>query len=508
MHLVILPNQLYELKYLPAGTKSVHLLEHPYFFEHPNREIRYHKQKLILHRASMQAYHDLLCKHGIKPHYHELNELSRENCLEDFIKQENIKELAYFDPTDRYLQNEFITTSQKLGIHTERVPTPNFLTPINEIELLFQGVENYSFSEFYTWQRKRLNLLLDSSGKPLGGKWMFESAGSAKIPSSLEIPKLPKMKASNYVEQATTHVEREFPNNPGRSEDFIYPVTHKQAQDWLAEFVNSRFGNYAQYLDSIWQNGQFLFHGVLSPLLNIGLLSPQDVVEAVMARFKKEPKMLQNAEAALRQIIGWREFIRAIYITCGDRQRSINHWHHHHDLPQQVWQANTGIHPVDICLDRVTNHAYTHHAERLMVLGNWMTLCEIHPQDIYNWFMSMFIDAYDWAVVPNVFGLSQQSDGGIMGSKPHISGSAYIRKVSNYKAADWCDLWDSLFWRYIYTHKEMIANTPRLRVITTQLARIPKPRLQKHIEAAEKYLHSLYSSTTSAAHGQLKLGSE
>jgi deoxyribodipyrimidine photolyase-related protein len=190
-------------------------------------------------------------------------------------------------------------------------------------------------------------------------------------------------------------------------------------------------------------------------------------------------------------VLGWREYVRAVYLLTGEQQRAGNFWEHHRDLPGAFYTANTGIPPVDTIIRRLLTTAYAHHIERLMVLGNFMLLAEIDPAAVYRWFIEMFIDAYDWVMVPNVYGMSQFADGGLIMTKPYLSSSHYLLKMSDYPAGQWCDIWDGLFWRFIEKHGDYFQKNPRLKPLVRILNRIPPARLRELVGSAEEFLVGL-----------------
>ena len=210
----------------------------------------------------------------------------------------------------------------------------------------------------------------------------------------------------------------------------------------LTDFLQQRLELFGDYEDAIEQGQPWLWHSVLTPALNIGLLTPQQVVDQLLAMNADRKLPLNSVEGFLRQVIGWREFMRATYVDLGVQMRNSNHWQHHRPMPCSFYQGNTGIDPIDDTLARILEYGYCHHIERLMVLGGFMFLCEIHPEDIYRWFMEMFVDSYDWVMVPNVYAMSQNADGGLITTKPYFSGSNYIRKMSHYKPGAWSEIWD------------------------------------------------------------------
>ena len=223
------------------------------------------------------------------------------------------------------------------------------------------------------------------------------------------------------IREARDYVRQQFPDAIGSDRPFLYPTDHSSAKRWLEGFLHERLAKFGDYEDAISQRHRVLFHSVLTPMLNIGLLTPAQVVAAVMPFAETVP--LNSFEGFIRQVIGWREFIRLVYRRHGGAQRSRNFWGFSRPMPDAFYDGSTGIPPVDHVIRQVLQSGYCHHIERLMVLGNFMLLCELHPDAVYRWFMELFIDSYDWVMVPNIYGMSQHADGGLMTTKPYLSGS-------------------------------------------------------------------------------------
>jgi deoxyribodipyrimidine photolyase-related protein len=281
-----------------------------------------------------------------------------------------------------------------------------------------------------------------------------------------------------------------FPSALGSVDDFCYPVTYEDAKKWLDAFVDERLECFGDYEDAISKDETFLFHSVLTPMLNIGLITPEQIINQVIS--VSERVSLNSLEGFVRQVIGWREFIRLVYIHAGSRQRTTNAWNLSRPLPASFYSGSTGITPFDQSVKRALKFAYCHHIERLMVLGNFMVLCDIHPDAVYQWFMELFIDSYDWVMVPNVYGMSQHADGGLMTTKPYISGSSYILKMSDYPKGEWCEVWDALYWRFIDRERDFFSANPRMRVMVGQLDRMGA-KLDHHRSVADRFLRKLHA---------------
>ena len=222
--------------------------------------------------------------------------------------------------------------------------------------------------------------------------------------------------------------------------------------------------------------------------MNLGLLTPAEIIDRVMRRADGVP--LQSLEGFVRQVIGWREFVRGIYRTFGDEQEQSNFWSHERELTSAWYDGTTGIPPLDDTIRSAQKLGWAHHIPRLMVLGNLMTLCEIRPRVAHDWFMEMFIDSSEWVMGPNVYGMGLFSDGGIFATKPYICGSNYLLKMSDYKKGPWCDIVDGLYWRFIEKHREFFATNPRLALMPRALDRLDRDRRSRIFDAAEEFLQA------------------
>jgi deoxyribodipyrimidine photolyase-related protein len=248
---------------------------------------------------------------------------------------------------------------------------------------------------------------------------------------------------------------------------------------------------FCPYEDAILEEDSWLHHSVLTPMLNAGLITPQEIIDRCLVYAEKHHIPINSTEGFVRQIIGWREFIRGMYMARGTDQRNSNFWRFKKKIPASFYTGTTGVDPIDITIKKVLQTGYCHHIERLMVLGNFMVLCEFDPDEVYRWFMEMFIDAYDWVMVPNVYGMSQYADGGLMASKPYISGSNYLMKMSNFKKGDWQAVWDGLFWRFMDVHRDFFKQNPRLGMLVNTFDKMPVEKRQKHLKNGELYLSTL-----------------
>lgn len=465
--LILYPHQLFLGEYLPHVDR-VYLVEEPLIFgtdkDHP---LPVHKQKLVLHRASMRRYaREVLMPRNYDVSYVEsADDLVTATALVKAVF-DGASEVYVFDPVDTFIWERLALAASQLEAHVplKKLPNPNFYLTEQDIEAFTRNKTKYKFSEFYQWQRERFNVLIDEHYKPLGGKWSHDADNRKKLPKGTVLPGIASFGDNDYVKEAVQYVEKKFPNNTGTTNNFIWPTNHEEARMWLKDFCQHRLRNFGPYEDAIVPGAVWLFHSALTPALNIGLLNAREVVEEVLdyAAGVKEPIPISSLEGFIRQVLGWREYVRCMYVVQGSKMRIKNVLGNTRLLTADWYDGTTGIDPVDDVIKKCLTHAYAHHIERLMVVGNFMLLCDIHPDAVYHWFMSFTVDAYDWVMVPNIYGMSQYADGGSMTTKPYMSASNYILTMSSYKKGQWSDVWDGLFWRFVDRHRELLRKNPRL----------------------------------------------
>ena len=483
---VVYPHQLFPDIGWMSGIKHVYMVEDPLLF----RQVRFCRQKLLLHRASMKRYADGLKEQGKSVHYIDAMTIEHSSELGKRLEDDRVGSLSAIDPEDHNLLVRLKSGCRRHRIELEVRPDPHFLTPLDEIERFVGGKKKLFFTNFYIEQRKRLNVLVDGEQKPAGGKWSFDTENRKKLPAGHEPPECELAGQDEYAKEASKYIDKHFSDAYGGPEPLWYPTSVEGAEEHLQRFMVERFGLFGDYEDSISREHVFLYHSVITPMLNVGLISPQRVVDAAWKAGQGGRVPMNSLEGFIRQVIGWREYMRLVYRKLGTQQRTRNYWEHGRELPGSFYDGTTGIEPVDRTIRRVLKYGYCHHIERLMILGNFMLLCEFHPDAIYRWFMEMFVDAYDWVMVPNVYGMSQHADGGLITTKPYISGSSYVLKMSDYKKGDWTGVWDGLYWRFVSKHRDFFSRNPRMKVMVSQVDRMGD-KLTVHHRNAENFLSSM-----------------
>ncbi|MBL3654680.1 cryptochrome/photolyase family protein [Fulvivirga sediminis] len=482
---IVFPHQLYYPNPAIKSDRKVYLIEDHLYFT----QLKFHKKKIWLHRASMKYYESYLNQKEYTTKYIDAHSHTSLNHFFEKILDKRVNVIHYVKTTDFLLEKRLRISARKYSIDLIAYDSPGFLsTPVDLKEMLPD--RKYFMASFYKKQRIKHDILINN-GEPQGGKWSYDEENRKKLPKDISIPEPYQPQENHYAQEAKEYVKKHFDQNYGSLEGVSYAITHYQAEQSLIDFLDNRMQLFGDYEDAISKNDHFLFHSVLTPALNIGLITPKKAIETLFKKHEEHNYPLNCLEGFVRQIIGWREFMRGIYAFEGVFERTNNHFNHNRRIPQSFWGATTGIEPIDNTINKVLQTGYCHHIERLMILGNFMLLCEFDPDDIYSWFMSLFIDAYDWVMVPNVYGMTQYADGGLITTKPYISSSNYVLKMSNYKKGKWCEIWDGLYWRFLNTHQNEFRKNHRMSFVVKMLEKMDKKTLHQHINIAEEFLNNL-----------------
>ena len=453
--------------------------------------VRHHQQKIVLFLAAMRSYADELRDAGFEVRYFPLDadeDSGYEEKLGRVVDELECGELLHFEVEDKPMESRLADFCEQRSLERTELQSPMFLTTREDFRRFASDRSRLLMGDFYRGQRQRAGVLVDSDGNPEGGKWSFDEANRKKLPKKLQPPEIPAAPRTQHVEDVIPVVEQRFGDHPGRAAEFWWPTTRAQAQDWLQDFLDQRLEKFGPYEDAISTRSETVFHSALSPSLNIGLLTPDEVIEAVLERHAAGDVPIESVEGFVRQVIGWREFVRGVYRVYGDEQESRNFWQHERTLTHDWYRGTTGIVPLDDAIKTSLRLGWAHHIQRLMVVGNLMTLCEIRPADAWRWFMEMYVDSSEWVMGPNVYGMGIFSDGGVFATKPYICGSNYILKMSDYGKDDWCTVVDGLYWRFIDRHRDFFESNPRLALMPKALDRLDGERKDRIFAAAEAFL--------------------
>ena len=457
---IIYPNQLFK-NLSNFVNKKVLLIEEALFFT----QYDFHIQKLVLHRASMKFYESYLIQNGILVEYFE---------DESYLETYKNEEVFVYELFDNYLEKKVYKNFSNITT----LKNPNFINPKDKSKFLHK---------FYMNRRKELDIFM-KDGKPLFDKYSFDEDNRKKLPKDIKIP--PTLAFENeFVKEALIYCKK-F-KSVGVCENFYYSTTFDEASLQFDYFLKEKFENFGSFQDAITKDikQNFLFHSNISSSLNIGLLDLNELIEKIVAF----DAPYNAKEGFIRQIIGWREFMLRVYEDDGVALRNSNFFEFKNPMPQKIVEAKSGIKILDDVIKKLQLTAYTHHIERLMILGNIFLLLEIKPNDVYEFFMKYYIDAYDWVMVGNVYGMSGFSDGGSITTKPYIASSNYLLKMSDYsKNESWCVILDALYWKFLYIHSHKFDTNARMKMQIALLNKMPKEKLENHLKVANDFLENLF----------------
>ena len=358
-----------------------------------------------------------------------------------------------WDPVDHMLDAELKKKCPKVHI----LDTPAFI--LNRDDALALVNKFKTHAGFYGEMRKNTGILM-KAGKPEGGKLRFDTENREKVGAGVKLPNWDKEvdeRQSKYIKAAATEIQKEGGSLGEWTGDLVFPTTREGCIAALKRFVKGRLDKFGKYQDAIVEDDDFLFHSVLSAPINAGIITPQEVIDEALSYHGKVE--LSTLEGFIAQVLGWREYMRAVYYKYP--KAPTNRLKHHVKLGSAWYNGTTGLLPVDVAIKRANENAYLHHIERLMVVGNAMFLCQINPDEVYRWFMELFADSYDWVMIGNVYYMSQWASDEIT-TKPYISSSAYLLRMSDYKKGDWSEDWDALYWAAISKNAALIRKNYRM----------------------------------------------
>lgn len=443
---LIFPHQLFPDLALLKSFDSILLIEEPLLFGDSERVSNFNKLKLIMHRASMKLYEKLLKSKKLPVSYIPFNQ-----DYSELLK--SAKSITTFDVVDHLLRKRLDSFKVKY------LDTPNFINTMKDLhnydKFASSKKKKYFADTFYKYMRHHFKILLDSKGNPIG-KYSYDSENRKPLKKDTSIPKIKTFQnktEQKFIQEAQKYIEKHFPDNYGNPKNTHHLlISHSSAQAALEDFCQTRLIHFGDYQDAMLQGQPFLFHSVLSQAINVGLLNPLEVIHYVAEYGKKHDIPINNIEGFVRQILGWREYTRYLYEFAYDKIKNSNFFQSKNHLNEKWYTAKTGLLPVDDCIRQAFDYGYLHHIQRLMIMGNIMCLCKIHPDDVYRWFMEFSIDSYDWVMISNVYSMIIFADGGLTTTKPYISADGYVKRMSNYKPdGKWDMVWKVLFYNFIGT---------------------------------------------------------
>ncbi|GAA4301020.1 cryptochrome/photolyase family protein [Aestuariibaculum suncheonense] len=465
--------------------------------------VTHHIQKVVGFFAAMRDFSKLLKSKGYQVEYFTLDDQRNTqnliNNLQKLIKDFNIQKFEYQHPDEYRLNEQLLQFTKTIKIPSEVFSTEHFYTNRHELKAFYKDKKQYLMETFYRHMRKKHDILIVTN-QPEGGTWNFDKSNRNKWKDKPEIPMYKQF--NNQVSNIITLIKKEKIKTIGRFESntFEYPINREQALIQLKYFCETLLINFGDYQDAMHTQEVNLFHSRLSFAMNLKLISPKNVVDTVLNYWYKHGKNIDisQIEGFVRQIIGWREYMRGMYWAFMPEYKKLNHLKNTQPLPDFFWTANTKMNCLKHSITNSLNHGYAHHIQRLMITGNFALLAQIHPDDVDKWYLGIYVDAVEWVQLPNTRGMSQFADGGKIATKPYVSSASYISKMSNY--CDSCYYnkneklgknacpFNSLYWNFLDDKRDVLSKNRRMSMMFSILDKINKNQLIKIKERAQRII--------------------
>ncbi len=468
--------------------------------------VKHHVQKIAAFFAAMRAFAEKISNLGHNVVYLKLDDPKNRQTLAgnitDLLKKTKSQYFEYLQPDEYRLDIHLKEIAEKIPVPSRASDTEHFLTERDELKKLFSGKKRFLMESFYRWMRKRHDVLMENT-KPIGGQWNYDQKNRRAYDNRVPIPK-PMLFENNVTDIHKTILNNRI-NTFGEidPEKLVWPVTRAQALSLMKAFIRDGLPAFGTYQDAMTEKSQFLFHSRLSFALNTKLLHPMEVIEAAVNAWDKNRSTIkiQQIEGFVRQILGWREYMRGIYWALMPELESMNYFNHDAQLPDFFWTADTRMKCMRMAVGQSLKHAYAHHIQRLMVTGNFALLAGICPDEVDSWYLGIYIDAIQWVELPNTRAMSQFADGGLVATKPYISSAKYIHSMSDYCDAcayDWkkrhgdmaCPF-NGLYWDFYARHRKRLKKNPRVMMMYRVWDRMDREEQKRILRQAGFYKKNL-----------------
>lgn len=471
--------------------------------------VAHHKQKLVFFFSAMRHFANELVDKGYKVHYIKLTSVNSKGSftetLQHFLKNRSFSEILITEPSEYRVFDEVMQWRASLKIPVNIIEDNRFFCSRAQFKAWAANKQQLLMENFYRYLRKQTGILMTRNGKPLKGQWNFDKQNRSKVPSDLAIPEVMRHPVDDITAEVIKLVEKRFPGNPGIAKNFNYAVSRRGAKKSLSQFVKARLANFGDYQDAMKAGEYTLFHSVISQYINVGLLLPDEVCRIAEDAYNKGSILINAAEGFIRQILGWREFIRGIYWLKMPQYQSLNFLTAKRQLPDFYWSAKTNMQCMQHVIQQSLDMAQSHHIQRLMITGNFALLTGIKPAEICAWYLAIYVDALEWVELPNTLGMALFADGGVVGTKPYAASGNYINKMSSFckncyydvrkKTGDRACPFNYLYWDFLERNKDKLTQNHRLTFAYKGLA-AKSPAEKDAIKAsAKRFLRRLNEST-------------
>mgnify|MGYP000014656528 CR=1 FL=1 len=460
-----------------------------------------HKARLVYFLAAMRHFRDAARERGHRVHYRETQDAREHAALADWLAAD-LHRLApqtvvLTRPGDYDLDAALRARVEQTDIPLRWREDPHFYADPAEFADWARGRKQLRLEYWYRALRRREQILIDAEGEPEGGQWNYDADNRDSFgrDGPQELPQPRRFRPDTITQEVIALVEREYAEHPGQCADFDWPVTRREALAALRDFIAERLPLFGQYQDAIWLGEPWLYHSRIAAALNLHLLRPREVVDKALAAYADGAAPLAAVEGFVRQVLGWREFVRGLYWQRMPDWREQNALGHEEPLPAFYWTGDTDMACLHDALAQTLEQGYAHHIQRLMVTGLFALLLRVEPRQVHEWYHAIYVDAVEWVELPNTLGMSQYADNGVLASKPYIASGAYIQRMSNACAqcpydpkqrhGDEACPYTVLYWDFLSHHHQRFANHPRLRMQLKNLERLDDAERRRIREAAK-----------------------
>ncbi|MHB9878408.1 cryptochrome/photolyase family protein [Pacificimonas sp. ICDLI1SI03] len=467
--------------------------------------VGHHKQKLIFILSAMRHFAEELRADGWSVDYVDLeapgNSGTFSGELARALERHRVDEVRVVKPGERRVQAAMDEWSGKFDVSIRFFDDDRFVCSLAEFNDWAEGRSALTMEYFYRQMRRKTGLLLDGEAEPLGGRWNYDKDNRKPAKPDMFMPQALRFAPDDATKAVMGMVARRFPDNVGKLEPFGFAVTRADAEKVVDHFITHALPRFGDFQDAMLTGEAFLYHAVISPYLNIGLLDPLDLCRRVEAEYVAGRAPLNAVEGFVRQIIGWREFVRGIYWREMPDYVTRNFLAADRPLPPFYWTGETDMHCLAEAIGQTLDHAYAHHIQRLMVTGNFALLIGADPRQVHEWYLEVYADAYEWVELPNTLGMSQFGDGGLLGTKPYAASGAYIDRMSDYCTSCRYDVtektgenacpFNTLYWHFLDRNRQKLKGNRRLAMPYATWDKMEPSRRRQYLERAESFLASL-----------------
>ncbi len=482
---------------------------------HESTKVWVSKPRIALFLAAMRQFAATLREDGVFVDYREMDDGDGPSTLDArlaaTLQKSAPERVVLVEPGEWSVREALRAVVESAGVRWDERPDRHFLCSREDFAAHARGRKQLRMEYFYREMRRRHRVLLDADGEPAGGEWNYDAENRGSFdrdgPRALDPPLRPPQ---SFTPDAATRevlalVARRFESHPGSLEVFDWPVTRAQALLALEDFIAHRLARFGEFQDAIWAGEPWLFHSRLAAALNLKLLGPREVIDAAELAFRCGRAPLAAAEGFIRQVLGWREYVRGVYWQQMPQYAERNALDAHAPLPAFYWNGETDMACLRDAISQTVRHGYAHHIQRLMVTGLFALLLGVEPRRLHEWYLAVYVDAVEWVELPNTLGMSQYSDGGTMASKPYVASGKYLQRMTNHcrgcrydparsTGANACPF-TTLYWDFLARHESALRSNPRMAMQLRNLARLDVEARRAIADQAEAWRRRLVPAT-------------